>query len=142
MKYPTFGVGEVISFEYVWKREYDAGQRHGLKSRPCSVIVSIVDDDENTRIYVAPITHTEPQDGGGVLLPASVKRILGLDDEPSWIIVTELNRTRLPSPEVRKTPGGRWSYGYLPEPFFKIVYEAIMKHQNERRLSVQDRDVE
>lgn len=141
MTYPAFEVGEVISFEYVWKREYDAGQRHGLKARPCAVVVAVADASGDRRIYVAPITHVElSESSAGVVIPKSIKRALGLDDAPSWIIVNELNKTLLPSPEIRKTPQGKWSYGFLPEPFFAAVYDAIMAHDRGRRLSVQDRD--
>ncbi len=141
MTYPTFEVGEVVSFEYVWKREYAAGQRHGLKARPCAIIVAVAEASGDTRLYLAPITHAEPADKkAGMLIPRTIKRALNLDDDRSWIIVNELNKTLLPSPELRKTPAGEWSYGILPEKFFSAVYDAIMAHENNRSLSIQDRD--
>lgn len=47
-----------------------------------------------TLAYVLPITHTPlDKDKDGVEIPLLTKRRLGLDEERSWIITTELNRS-------------------------------------------------
>jgi len=41
---------------------------------------------------VLAITHTPPQrESDAVVLPAAVKRRLGLDDTPPWIVTDEAN---------------------------------------------------
>jgi hypothetical protein len=53
-------------------------------------------------VTVAPMTHRPPSDPTrAILLPASVKRHLGLDEEASWIIADEVNRFAWPGPDLR-----------------------------------------
>lgn len=66
-----------------------------------------------------PITHTQPADSNdGLEIPAPTKRRLGLDDRPSWVITTELNKFFWPGPDIRKTShnvNAQWEYGFLPQ---------------------------
>jgi hypothetical protein len=42
---------------------------------------------------VCPVTHSPPSDPGDAIeIPPATKRRLGLDDERSWIVLTESNR--------------------------------------------------
>lgn len=54
----------------------------------------------------SPITHHPPQrTTDTVVLPAAVKRRLGLDDNTSWIVTTEANAFAWPGPDVRPIRG-------------------------------------
>jgi len=58
-------------------------------------------------------------------MPANVKRDLGLDREPSWIIATEINRFRWPGPDVRPLKGGSPLYGAMPDWLLAQVRDAV-----------------
>jgi hypothetical protein len=49
-----------------------------------------------------------------------VKRHLGLDDDPSWIVVSEGNEFLWPGYDLRKLPhSDRYDYGFLPPRFLQ-----------------------
>ncbi len=57
-------------------------------------------------VTVVPITHSPPIDASdAVEIPAALKAHLGLDDVPSWIVVTETNDFLWPGPDLRPLPG-------------------------------------
>lgn len=110
--------GLVIRYAYLWRDEAAAGREEG-KDRPCAVVVTTRRENDRTTVYVAPITHTPPRDPRHAIeVPAETKRRLGLDDERSWIVATELNAFTWPGPDIR--PVGRvgedrgFAYGLLP----------------------------
>ena len=93
MPIPNPGPGLVISYAYLWHHEHQAGREEGQKDRP-SVIVLVVEREAADAIVVTvlPITHSAPGDpASAVEIPLPVKRHLGLDDDPSWIVVAEGN---------------------------------------------------
>jgi hypothetical protein len=56
--------------------------------------------------------------------PAATKRRLDLEDQRSWIVVTESNRFTWPGPDLRRTiPGNQTSiaFGLLPKALFDEV---------------------
>ena len=56
----------------------------------------------------------------GIELPARVKQALGLDDTPSWVIVSEHNIDRWPNAGLSPLPGlpDVFSYGFIPPGLF------------------------
>ncbi len=53
-------------------------------------------------VVCVPITHTPPSDpADAVEIPPALKAHLGLDDLPSWIVVTETNDFLWPGPDLR-----------------------------------------
>ena len=48
-------------------------------------------------VVVAAITHTPPDGGDSVEIPAAAARVLGLDDQRHWIRIAELNTFAWPS---------------------------------------------
>jgi hypothetical protein len=128
--------GDVIRYAYLWHHEAQAGQTEGVKDRPCAVVLR-ADDHETSHVLVVPITHVPPgDDSDAVELPAATKRRLGLDDERSWIVVSEANRFRWPGPDVRPVTGqGLESaiLGQLPRKLYLEVrdrFVARWKHAN------------
>jgi hypothetical protein len=129
MAVPRPEPGLVISYDYLWRHQREAGLEEGVKTRPCAIVVAVHKTDGAIETVVAPITHRCPsRPQKGIELPAAVKQHLGLDDRRSCVVVTDLNVFLWPGYDLRPVPGrkdGRFHYGYLPPRLFKIVREAI-----------------
>jgi len=90
-----------------------------------------------TRLIVAPITHSRPAPGTGVPVPQPVKRHLGLDGEPSWIITTEVNQFIWPGPDVRPAKGSDTPlYGAIPARLFIQVTQQISANHQAQQATV------
>ncbi len=125
---PSPEPGLVINYAYLWHYEHEAGREEGRKDRP-SVIVLCVEstEDASTIVTVLPITHRRPETpGSAVEIPAAVKQHLGLDEEPSWIVVAEGNEFVWPGYDLRPRADGSCVYGFLPPRLFKQVQAAIV----------------
>jgi hypothetical protein len=122
---PEPASGLVIRYSYLWAEEYKRGQEEGVKDHPCAVILVTENKDRERVVTVLPISHTPPRDPTlAVEIPAPVKRRLRLDDERSWVVLTEANRFVWPGPDLRpSTPGDLASVSYGPLPF--ALFEAI-----------------
>lgn len=139
MALPTPVPGLVIRYAYLWREEQRRGHEEGRKDRPCAVILVTTDAQDGKVVTVLPITHTPPADAAlAVEIPHATKRRLGLDDERSWIVLTEANRFVWPGPDLRPTIAGDAStvaYGLLPRALFKEIttrfYEAVVARQAE-----------
>jgi len=130
MALPIPRPGLVVSYEYLWMDEADQGLEYGRKHRPCAVIVAITNDGGETETIVAPITHTRPTaPTEGIEIPAPIKTHLGLDDEPAWVIVNDLNQFIWPGFDLSPVPGGKpnqYAYGILPPKFFNQIKNRIL----------------
>jgi hypothetical protein len=117
--------GLVIRYSFLWKDEYQRGQDEGVKDRPCAVILVTVNEEGERVVTVLPITHTPRSDPTlAVEIPATVKRRLKLDDERSWVVLSEANRFIWPGPDLRPArPGDLASVSYGPLPF--ALFEEI-----------------
>lgn len=117
--------GLVIRYAYLWQLEHQRGQEEGVKDRPCAVILATTDDEGDQVVTVLPVTHTPPSNPAlAVEISYPTKCRLGLDDERSWIVLTEANRFVWPGPDLRQAqPGDMASvaYGLLPRSLFKEV---------------------
>ena len=114
------------------------GEESGRKDRPVVVVVATIASGERIQLLVAPITHSAPDNPvGAVEIPLSVKRLLGLDDQPSWIMLTELNRFIWPGPDIRPAPGHDHPfYDALPDWLFERVRAGLLQHSERGRLKV------
>lgn len=99
-----------------------------MKNRPVVVVVALRTINQRTELIVAPITHSQPiVPGDAVEIPRQVKRHLGLDQERSWIMTTELNRFIWPGPDIRPAQDdGSPLYGTIPEQLFEKVKVGIL----------------
>lgn len=139
MAIPTPEPGLVISYAYLWSHEAEGGQEEGLKDRPCVIALSVRRQETGeTWVTVVPVTHTPPQDpASAVEIPPSVKRHLGLDDQRSWIIVSEGDRFVWPGYDLRKVPGrAAYDYGFLPPRFFETVIKALRDWHSKEKTRV------
>ena len=78
-----------------------------------------------------PITHRPPEVPElAVEIPPLTKQRLGLDDDRSWIILSEANRFAWPGPDLRpRTPGdsSSVSYGVLPAKLYEQVRARFLR---------------
>lgn len=128
MSWPKPTPGLVIRYAYLWADEAARRQDEGLKDRPAAIVVTSVDQDGQTIVWVAPITHHPRKDTKVVRLPVATAKRLGLDGEPQWIVIDELNRFVWPGPDLRPQQGqGLESVviGAMPDGLYKIVYDAV-----------------
>ncbi|MFB3150397.1 MAG: growth inhibitor PemK [Alphaproteobacteria bacterium] len=140
MSLPDPTLGLVIGYAYLWHDEARRGLKEGSKDRPCVIVLSTVQDELGTVVTVAPIPHSPPKDPeAAVELPAQTKRRLGLNDEPSWAIVSEVNRFRWPGPDLRPIAGAdppSFSYGLLPAKLFLRIRERLIDVASRRGAPV------
>jgi len=135
---PTPEPGLVISYAYLWYSEYEQGGEEGQKNRPCAVILTMSNEDDETVVAVLPVTHAAPQNSDeAVEIPLSVKKRLGLDDARSWVIVSEMNRIVWPGPDLRPIKSGdanRFAYGLLPPGLYRAIRERFLACAKAQRL--------
>lgn len=143
MALPEPTPGLVIGYAYLWDSEARNGQEEGLKDRPCVIILSVEDRDGDKIIHVAPITHSQPRStDSAVALPRATKARLGLDDRPSWIVTSELNRFTWPGPDLRPVARDRpdtFAYGSIP---LGLLEHVIGQIRERRRVQAVRRDDE
>ncbi|MBK1664738.1 hypothetical protein CKO38_06555 [Rhodospirillum rubrum] len=135
--------GLVISYSYLWHDQHRRGAEEGRKPRPCAIVLVTADRDGDTRVYLAPITHSRPNDPHAVDLCPGVKKHLGLDDMPSWIVTSELNRFIWPGYDLRPIARDKpdiFAWGFLPIEIFAAVKKGIAAHQRDRRLLLTPRE--
>lgn len=133
-------VGDVLSFWYLWRREFEAGEESGRKARPCVVVVAVARGPKVTRIAVAPITHVAPiSDQVAVELPSIVKAHLKLDTQPSWVVCSELNEFNWPGYDLAKLVG-RLLLGRLPHGVLTRVRRGVHEALRRQQLKITNRD--
>jgi hypothetical protein len=130
--------GLLIRYSFLWREAAARGEEQGGKDRPCAVVLVSGDLDGEKTVLVLPVTHSPSTDPGlAVEIPAQTKRRLGLDDDRSWIVVTDANRFVWPGPDLRPSVRGEASsvaYGLLPRALFYEVRETLAR-AIERRLT-------
>lgn len=140
MPLPEPKPGLVIGYAYLWRTEQESRLEEGGKDRPCAIVLARVQADRDTVVMVAPITHSPPRmSGTAVELPDATKRRLGLDDQRSWVVVSEVNRFIWPGPDIRPVSRDEpqcFSYGFLPPRLFKTLTRTMAELQQQRRLAV------
>ncbi len=130
MSLPTPRPGLVIRYSYLWAREYDQGREEGVKDRPCAVLLATRTDHGDLRVIVLPITHAPPRGPESAIeIPGSTRRRLGLDDDRSWIVLTEGNAFAWPGPDLRFAPGGgpeSVALGFLPAGLITTIRDRFL----------------
>lgn len=143
MPFPEPAPGLVIRYSYLWEDEYGSGREEGVKDRPCAIILASTEDSGERIVTVLPVTHARPSDPDlAVAIPEATKRRLGLDDERSWVILSEANRFVWPGPDLRPArPGDAASvaYGQLPYALFETIRQKFIAAVRARRAGVMPR---
>lgn len=126
MPLPAPEPGLVISYAYLWHREYAKSRSEAAKNRPCVIVLKVERAGELVIVTVSPITHRRPAAETPALeIPPAVKRHLGLDSEQSWIVLDEINQFAWPGFDLRPGRNGHIDYGFLPPRFFARVVTGI-----------------
>jgi hypothetical protein len=92
---------------------------------------------------VAPITHTPPHDLETALeIPLKVKQHLGMDPDPSWVVLDEFNEFAWPGFDLRPIPAkpGRFGYGFLPPALFQRMIRRVLELRRQNRTTLSRRD--
>jgi hypothetical protein len=133
--FPEPKPGLVIRYDYLWNREAAAGRDQG-KDRPACLIAA---SDSNTRprfVVILPIVHSAPIDDTiAIAIPPKVRQVLGLDDEPCWVIVSEHNIDEWPNGGLQSLPGrpGVFSYGFIPPGLFAQIKTQFLELAGRRQ---------
>jgi hypothetical protein len=121
--------GLVIRYDYLWSRAAAAGRDQG-KERPACLVAATDPITSPRFVVILPITHTRPDKNAvGVEIPARIREALGLDDAPSWVIVSEHNVDEWPNGGLAPLPGrpGVFSYGFIPPGLFAQVKARFLE---------------
>ena len=134
--------GLVIRYGYLWHWQHKQGQEEG-KDRPCMILRFFEKPDTGERrAIVLPISHTAPDQQRyqeGIKLPAETNRRLGLDDEQSWLIVSESNRFTWPGPDVRPVDANRDAYGPMPPGLYAKSRDRYLERARARQTRTVER---
>src|SRR3546814_11248210 len=106
-----------------------AGHDHA-KAQPTCIVAAIKRLVRPRYVRLLPLTHTPPTgDTVGVEIPPKVKQALRLDDEPSWVIVSEHNVDEWPIAGVSAVPGTRdgFAYGLVPPGLFRLHRARVLE---------------
>ena len=121
--------GLVLRYDYLWSHEAAAGRDQG-KDRPACLVAASDSLTKPRFVVLLPITHSPPgADTVGIEIPAKVKQALGLDEVPSWIIVSEYNVDEWQNAGLSRLPGrpGVFSYGFIPPGLFAQVKAEFLE---------------
>lgn len=114
--------GTVLRYRYLWRREAERDDRFGHKDRPVAIVLSRAAGGET---IVVPITHAPPLDPATAIeVPEEERRRVGLDDERSWVILSEFNAFMWPGSDLSPVPQREpdtFVYGRLSKGFFTRV---------------------
>lgn len=135
MPLPQPEPGMVLRYDYLWSREALQGRQQG-KDRPTCLVAASGSENSPRLVVLLPITHTPPSASTiAVEIPAAVKKAVGLDDEPSWVIVSEYNVDTWPNAGLSQIPGksGAYVYGFMPPKLFRSVKQLFIELIREKR---------
>ncbi len=135
MPLPDPKPGLVIRYDYLWTREAAAGRDQG-KDRPACLVAASDDAARPRFVVLLPITHSPPSGSTiGVEIPEQVKRAIGLDDAPSWVIVSEHNVDEWPNGGLSAIPGkpGEFSYGFIPPALFARIKASFLELARQKK---------
>ena len=130
---PKPAPGMVIHYSYLWNREAVEGKQEGLKDRPCVVIGVLPPKQEGAKpdVLVAAITHSEPmnvaENARFIEIPTEEKKRLGMDDLPSYVCCSEVNRFEWPGSDLRLISSkNSYTYGLMDKAVFGQVRERVL----------------
>jgi hypothetical protein len=132
--------GLVIRYAYLWAEEHRRGREEGVKDRPCAIVLITTHAQGEQWVTVLPVTHTPPTNRDfAVEIPAATKRRLALDDERSWVVLSEANRFLWRGPDLRPARQGdaqSVAYGQLPYTLFEEIRQKFIAAIRARRAGV------
>ena len=132
--------GSIIRYAYLWADESARGREEAVKDRPALVLaLSVTQAGGSVQVLVLAVTHSAPVHAHDALpLPADIKRRIGLDDAPSWIITTEATAFIWPVPDIRPVPDRSPTtmvYGRVPDGLLKQVARSYLANRATQQRS-------
>lgn len=119
--------GLVIPYIYLWRREHEAGEESGRKTRPCLIVVVVPRAAGKFRVAVVPITSRQPDmSRSSVELPRRIICHLGLDAARSWVICDEYNEFEWPGVDLAIAPRAGVVFKYVPDALLKRVRSEVL----------------
>ena len=135
MAIPEPSPGLVVRYDYLWSREAAAGRTQG-KDRPACLVAASDSEAKPRFVVLLPITHAPPiGDTVAIEIPANVRRSIGLDDQPSWVVVTEYNVDEWPNAGLSPIPGRPdvFAYGFIPPGLFAAIKSRLLELAKEKK---------
>lgn len=135
MALPDPKPGLVIRYDYFWSREADRGQTQG-KDRPACLVAASDPAAQPRFVVFLPITHSPPgPETTAIELPPKVRAAIGLDDAPSWVVVSEHNVDEWPNGGLSLVAGklGSYAYGFIPPGLFRQIKAAFLELARAKR---------
>lgn len=129
MPLPDLSLGLVVRYEYIWHRHAEDGADTAEKVRPACVAFTYDDPEHGPSVMLLPISHFPPSgDQVAVEIPYNVKENLGLDNDRSWVYLSECNIDSWPNPDLRQLPHqpGVFAYGHIPPKLFRKIRDAFV----------------
>jgi hypothetical protein len=120
--------GLVVRYDYLWTREPAQGRTQG-KDRPACLVAASDSAVRPRYVVLLPITHAAPLgETVWIEIPAAVRQAIGLDDSPSWVVVSEHNVDEWPNGGLSPVPGkpGVVAYGFLPPRLFAQIEAGFL----------------
>ena len=141
MKKPEPEIGQIVKYDYLWRDEKDKGRIEGAKERPCAVVVARkASADGSFEVLLAPITHSPPIAGkAATAIPEQAKKITGLDQNRSWLLIAEVNAVAWSDPGIVPAKKGEWLYGNLPRGVASKAVQDLARLQGQGKLQIIDR---
>lgn len=137
MALPEPKPGLVVRYDYLWTHEAAAGRDQG-RDRPACIVAATDSLTRPRHVVLLPITRTPPSgDTVGIATPARVQQAIGLDEAPSWVIVSEHNVDEWPNAGLSPVPGkaGVFAYGFIPPGLFKRIKAGFLELARRKRTA-------
>ena len=127
--------GLVIRYDYLWRHDVAAGRDQG-KTRPACLVAASDPAALPRYVILLPITHTPPASNSEAIeIPLRVKQALGLDEAPSWVVLSEHNVDEWPNGGLSPVPGrsDTFSHGFIPPGLFAQIKARFLELANARK---------
>lgn len=135
MAIPEPSPGLLVRYDYLWSREAVAGRVQG-KDRPACLVAASDSDTRPRFVVLLPITHSPPLgDTLAIEIPAKVRQSIGLDDQPSWVVISEYNVDEWPNAGLSPLPGKPdvFAYGFVPPGLFATIKARLLELAREQK---------
>lgn len=135
MSLPEPKPGLIVRYDFLWSHDAGRGQDQG-KDRPACLVAATDNATRPRYVVLLPITHTLPSgDTVGIEIPIKVKLALGLDEAPSWVILSDHNIDEWPNSGLSTIPGnpGVFAYGFIPPGLFATVKAEFLRLARQKR---------
>lgn len=129
--YDAFQSGTLVEYQFLWSHEENKGIVHGLKNRPCAIILRSSQQDSE-RIFLIPVTTKQPNATTSSLeIPELEARRMGLKEPMRrWIILNEVNVDEIPSYVLE--PNAK--IGDIGKPYFQSILKEFRSVVTRRKL--------